>query len=1496
MRILTLILIIGILTCECDLIRRYALVQRFPGNDLTSEYPLTVYNNKKVLMSANDGVHGKEPWVVDIPTGRMYMLKDVEAGLTSSNPQSITAVSTCIAMTLDTLERGTEMWISSTGDEGDLFLAGDIYPGQRGSEPRFYTSFQNNTKIAFVANDGTNGDNLYTRTCIQTASVSLVKILCPSSSGCRSNVTEMIVCKDFLYLSANGPGTGRELWKSSGTASGTVIFDLLSGPLSSNPRTLVCDHNTGNVYFFATTGNGTNVKTGVHYMPFAGPPHVTIDVNDKFSRNDSTPNNQQTSQAYSSENLAIVKNIVYFSKNNFRYGYEPHVYRIGNLTLSNATSAALLHDIFAGKDNSLPGYKGEGNGWIDFDGVTLFPATSTIENGGRQLWATTGQPTSGAIEQVVPNITTCTVFFALNNNWTTCIQGYNYTYPECKQPMTFTNTTRTINYTLEYKQVSTVQLSLVWETINGTSLQTPIFKQVTVISLEAYNISHVYDESTTYSTNTYPCISRYSGKGDYGDLPRDPQYSSMSTFMYCRAPNNISCSPDAMIDTKKGHMLFRGYVGVKKRGLYVAVLGSVVKPPSATYPTFYSRGKFRKQHPYDLRARLLQTSTPTGGGVCKKVVDVNGFLPDNIINDPVVVNTGTYANGVTTTLAFFFASKGNMSGLWYTDVTQTPVPYLGGGANTCSNAEYEPNQCGKCAFPGDHISCRGLSCGMFKILDGCGNCVSFNVSSQLGFYEQCKCFYKSSFTPSEPGFGIYTFNNFETAVTNCRTKHLIMQSSYVDPTSGSPIVVRSDGMRISSESYTYTLTATLNIVNATNGFTLDSVGILQSGISGSTRVYGTIMSGVFKIQDCAFLSPTSVDKLLDVLLFGKSKMSIIGTTFSGSITSMTDPGYTIFIRYADGCNELGRVLNFSRNSGLDIASTFLKVQHVSSVWITNNRCVNCGRLGGKLYDLTGCGPNWRDGWYEIARNNLVNNAAYPPSAGDAYYLENMIDTHVYGNTGNKKDTCINMQNTGLLRQRGPPPSGKPWTSTLLFDAQSGARHIAYQNEACVGTGADIKYGTEVCDDLCGMTQIGNLDFRSAQGDVSATNPSVSSLLIKVNVTITVIHLEMGYMGIEYTLAPSTVHRLMTISAISQGLAPNGLTVTNPSQGLCLPEIMDRQYRCRQLYNFELSTTVGPTTEEVVGDFNAVMDLYVHQIHRMDYMTPYIIIEWFRLPAYKTRIQSSVATLYMDEMLTIPYVNDPGNVILEDTKVYLSVKLGTIAPELPDDRTLWHEIEIYRVVACFPNASSSKMPNQTVAVSYRSGPVDKYQPWKPRQTGCWSGGFGMEGPFTIFDTEQSNNGEFSQFFMPRLYRNPGQPISEQNLEFTMIVSQDIGVGIEMSITVEYNIIRKKFISRQLYSWPRWNNVSSVNQVDLYRDCPVARNSREDRDNLGLYRCFEPVIPVKIKTKEPNYLIFFLIAALVLMCAISAGACVLYELAKTSTEAVAADIEYYTMKSE
>jgi hypothetical protein len=740
------------------------------------------------------------------------------------------------------------------------------------------------------------------------------------------------------------------------------------------------------------------------------------------------------------------------------------------------------------------------------------------------------------------------------------------------------------------------------------------------------------------------------------------------------------------------------------------------------------------------------------------------------------------------------------------------------------------------------------------------------------------------------------FNDFEVAVANCRTKHLIMQSPYTDPTSGTPIVVKSYGMRISSESPLHVLTATLNIQNASFGFTLSGVTIAQAGISGSTRVYGTVWSGVFKIETCLFSIPTSADKLVDVVLYGNSRMAVFESGFNGPPTSSVDPGSAISLQYGDACNALNRVLNFSRNAGVNIASTFLKVQHVSSVWITDNQCSNCGRLGGNVYDITGCGPSWRDGWYEIARNNLINPAAFSSPSGDAYFLSNMIDTHVYGNTGSKKDTCINMQSTGELRQRGPPAAGKPWTSTLLFDTQSAARHIAYQNEACVGTGPDIKYGTEECDDLCGMTQIGNLDFRSSQEAVSATNPTPSSLLIKTNITITVIHLEMGYMKIDFSLSPSTYHRTMTLDAISPGLQPNGLTIVNPSQAGCIPDIMDRQYRCRQSYNFELATTVGPTTEEVVGDFTAKMDLFVHKIHRIDYNTPFIIVEWFRLPEYKTRILSSVATLYMDELLTTPYVNDPLNVILEDTKVYLSVKLDQIVPELQDDRTLWHEIEIYRAVACFPNASVSKLPNQTVALSYRSGPVDKYQPWKPRQTGCWSGGFGMEGPFTIFDSSHPDNGEFAQFFMPRVYRNPGQPISEQNLEFTMIVSQDIGVGIEMSITVEYNIIRKKFLSRQVYAFPRWENVSSVNQVDLYRDCPPARMSREDRDDLGLYRCFVPVIPPKIKVKEPNYLIFFIIAALLLLCAVSAGACVLYELARTSNEAVAADLEYYALKKE
>ena len=85
-----------------------------------------------------------------------------------------------------------------------------------------------------------------------------------SGSG-SSNPSELTAVGNTLYFAANDGTNGEELWKSDGTASGTMMVkDIRSGSSSGNPFEHTAVGNT--LYFRANDGtNGYELWKYVHF-------------------------------------------------------------------------------------------------------------------------------------------------------------------------------------------------------------------------------------------------------------------------------------------------------------------------------------------------------------------------------------------------------------------------------------------------------------------------------------------------------------------------------------------------------------------------------------------------------------------------------------------------------------------------------------------------------------------------------------------------------------------------------------------------------------------------------------------------------------------------------------------------------------------------------------------------------------------------------------------------------------------------------------------------------------------------------------------------------------------------------------------------------------------------------------------------------------------------------------------------------------------------------
>lgn len=110
----------------------------------------------------------------------------------------------------------------------NLSLVSDIRPGSASSYPDSFAIVGN--QLFFAANDGTHGEELWKTDGTANGTV-LVKDIRPGSAG--SGINKPIVVGNTVFFKANDGVHGTELWKSDGTANGTVLVKDIHNTSSS---------------------------------------------------------------------------------------------------------------------------------------------------------------------------------------------------------------------------------------------------------------------------------------------------------------------------------------------------------------------------------------------------------------------------------------------------------------------------------------------------------------------------------------------------------------------------------------------------------------------------------------------------------------------------------------------------------------------------------------------------------------------------------------------------------------------------------------------------------------------------------------------------------------------------------------------------------------------------------------------------------------------------------------------------------------------------------------------------------------------------------------------------------------------------------------------------------------------------------------------------------------------------------------------------------------
>ncbi|HSK13210.1 MAG TPA: ELWxxDGT repeat protein, partial [Phnomibacter sp.] len=209
----------------------------------------------KVLFFSDDGINGQELWRTDGTPAGTQRLTDILPGAfpgIGASPQWAVGDGVFYFAASD----ASELWRSDGTEEGTYLLK--FFGGTN----RVSQMFFHNGVLYLVANDGINGSEPWISDGTPAGTV-LLKDINPGSANSLSTTVSpygFIAMGSNVYFAANNGANGRELWKTDGTTSGTILVkDVFSGTQGGINNMKAAAHN-GKIYFAATNGtSGTEL-------------------------------------------------------------------------------------------------------------------------------------------------------------------------------------------------------------------------------------------------------------------------------------------------------------------------------------------------------------------------------------------------------------------------------------------------------------------------------------------------------------------------------------------------------------------------------------------------------------------------------------------------------------------------------------------------------------------------------------------------------------------------------------------------------------------------------------------------------------------------------------------------------------------------------------------------------------------------------------------------------------------------------------------------------------------------------------------------------------------------------------------------------------------------------------------------------------------------------------------------------------------------------------
>lgn len=195
----------------------------------------TAYSPPLVFFGAFDPINGVEPWRSDGTTAGTFALGNVNPTLDSypfSFVGPLRSGGGSVVLFGAVGAEGSELWRTS-GGRGDAQLVLDIMPGPASSSPRYLTLFRG--LVYMQASSPGDGAELWRSDGTALGTVQVIDIDDRQGSSPRY----LTVFGDRLYFAARHRDVGEELWSSDGTRVGTTLLrDVAPGPAESSPRDL----------------------------------------------------------------------------------------------------------------------------------------------------------------------------------------------------------------------------------------------------------------------------------------------------------------------------------------------------------------------------------------------------------------------------------------------------------------------------------------------------------------------------------------------------------------------------------------------------------------------------------------------------------------------------------------------------------------------------------------------------------------------------------------------------------------------------------------------------------------------------------------------------------------------------------------------------------------------------------------------------------------------------------------------------------------------------------------------------------------------------------------------------------------------------------------------------------------------------------------------------------------------------------------------------------